>query len=577
METFIVKTGVDPQFLENVITRDISTQASIFDLVDNSIDAAKEYLSIDQKNSFDEYGLPKDYSGFKIFIRLDKNSFKIIDNCFGIPEETLSEDTLVVGKQSNHDYGLGKYGIGLKRALLKFGNNYSLLTDTSEIAFKMQFSNSDFGQTKDLIGTKLPTRYRRRTLFVVSDLKPLVNKEFSSKPWLDKLKIELTDRYGIFIKKGLKIILKPLGSKPIIIEQRFPEIIDHFNIPSVSHKMEIAEVNVSIEYGLHKHYKVDGGYGVNDLTDLAAFGWYVICNDRVIEIAIRDGKDYGWSRNWHNEYNGFIGLIRFNSPNPSYLPWDTTKTRITTDSLVFLGIKELLSEYALDFRKSKKNHIKNLKKENKKPNIISNAEIKTNNTHEQKTTTTISNKKPNNIARDINLKGVNVGVNAQPHSQSWVFLLPKQFSNTKHYVLNNVILEAKSLKIKDSPHASTLLYRSIIEESLSQFIKHKSSLSIIREHYYLHGEGKNKAHNNEHKKNISVTLSMMVDWLSNVNDIFPKDAEKKLKICTTKLRKHLKTLNNVVHCQCIINDTLVSEIILDTIELIEFFINTIES
>ncbi|MFM9597788.1 hypothetical protein ACKI1O_51850, partial [Streptomyces scabiei] len=82
-------------------------------------------------------------------------------------------------------------------------------------------------------------------------------------------------------------------------------------------------------------YKLKAKYGVNNplIKDGSPFGWYVICNDRVIEMAVREGEDYGWSKAWHNEYNGFLGHIRFNSRSVDLLPWDSTKTKIVTEDL----------------------------------------------------------------------------------------------------------------------------------------------------------------------------------------------------------------------------------------------------
>ncbi|MEX2978749.1 ATP-binding protein [Serratia fonticola] len=571
MSILTVRTGVDSRFLENVITRDISTQASIFDLVDNSIDAAKEYLNSHGEIILDEYGLPNDYSGFKIYIRLDKNSFKIIDNCFGIPDKTLESEALIVGKESSHDYGLGKYGIGLKRALLKFGDHYSLCTDTGEYAIKMQFRNTDFGQNKNLPAQKSLSRSRRKTLFVVSELKPLVIKEFENEDWLKKLKEELSDRYGIFLKKGLEIKLKPVNSKPIIIKDRFPEIVTHPHIPSrlCPKPIDVMGVKIFIEYGLHGQYNVGGGYGVNDLTNIAAFGWYVICNDRVIEIAVRDDSDYGWLRNWHNEYNGFIGLIRFNCQNVSLLPWDSTKTKITTDSLVFLEIKKFLSEFALKFRSDKKKYINYLKKNN------DNNANRQNNTSDTGNTNTNTNTNTDNT--NSNAYGQKRNKSKTEHTQQWITLLPKQFHQpSKSWILNNIIIEAKDLNIKSSPHAAALLYRSLLEETLLLFIKNTNSHEDVLAHYYQIGEGKNKSHSKEYMENQGISLAIASHWLFDNPDKFPKATKSKLRNATGRLRSHIKTLNSVVHCKHIMTDGELSTIRAHTFELLEFLVESLD-
>ncbi|GAB3418445.1 hypothetical protein GCM10027361_34490 [Erwinia aphidicola] len=568
MSTLIVRTGVDSRFLENVITRDISTQASVFDLVDNAIDAAKEHLNNEGTISLDEYGLPDNYNGFKIYIRLDKDSFKIIDNCFGIPDTTLKNDMLMVGKESNHDYGLGKYGIGLKRALLKFGTNYSLFTDTSTYAIKMQFNNFDFGDSRDLEANKTRSRGKRKTLFIVSKLKGLVKKEFQNEEWLKKLKNELSDRYGIFIKKGLQIKIKPINSKPILIKERFPVITTHPHIPSIlcPTPIDFMGVNVFIEYGLHKNYNVGGGYGVNDLANISEFGWYVICNDRVIEIAKRDGSDYGWSRNWHNEYNGFIGLIRFNCQDVSLLPWDSTKTKITTDSLVFLEIKNSLAEMALKFRSDKKRFIKFVK-DNK---LNTSTTSLPNNPLPSKSSALPSEANKSNAG----IKGEKKPIGkTTKHTQQWNTLLPENFHQPNNdWILNNLIIEAKKIVIKSFPHASSLLYRSLIEETLLVFIKNSNKYDEVIEHFYSVGEGKRKSHSQETKDNQGISLAMASHWLLDHPEYFPKDEKNKLRNATGRLRNHVKTLNNVVHCKHIMTDIELAAIRTQTFPLLEFLV-----
>ena len=39
--TIKINTGFEPNFLQNILTKDISTLDALYDLVDNSIDAAR--------------------------------------------------------------------------------------------------------------------------------------------------------------------------------------------------------------------------------------------------------------------------------------------------------------------------------------------------------------------------------------------------------------------------------------------------------------------------------------------------------------------------------------------------------
>lgn len=357
-----LKAGVDSGFLESVITRDITTMASIFDLIDNSIDAAKEHMLATKKVELDEYNMPGDYSGYEVSIALEQESFSIKDNCLGIEEEILADHALRVGKPSNHEYGLGKFGIGLKRALFKFGTHYKLTTDTGKEAFETEFTNGDLGGTSEIEATEIISTGSPFTLFVVSSLKKQVKNELTSDLWLKKLEQQIESRYGLFIDKGLVVKLKLHGHRVKKLKSNWPKFHkEHPQVPPDKWHKKAHGVDVYIEYGLHTDFVLKANYGVNNplLKDGNPFGWYVICNDRVIEMAIREGLDYGWKKAWHNEYNGFVGYIRFNSKSVELLPWDSTKTKIITDDLIFLELQDKLSEMALEFRRVKKNALKN--------------------------------------------------------------------------------------------------------------------------------------------------------------------------------------------------------------------------
>jgi hypothetical protein len=68
------------------LTRDASVQACIFDLVDNSIDAAQEEifqgLPLSERDE-----IPESYEGYEIDLTINGSELRIVDNCGGIPVE----------------------------------------------------------------------------------------------------------------------------------------------------------------------------------------------------------------------------------------------------------------------------------------------------------------------------------------------------------------------------------------------------------------------------------------------------------------------------------------------------------
>ena len=61
------------QLFVSMLTKDIELDASILDLIDNSVDGAIR-----------SRGNRKDYSGYYIHVNFDANEFSIKDNCGGI-------------------------------------------------------------------------------------------------------------------------------------------------------------------------------------------------------------------------------------------------------------------------------------------------------------------------------------------------------------------------------------------------------------------------------------------------------------------------------------------------------------
>lgn len=355
IRTIVVESGVNPKFLEDTLTQDISPLASLFDLIDNSIDAARDHL-LKSKPPLDDYGLPSDYSKYAISIRIDKNSIRILDNCLGIEEAVLSKKAFHVAAPSEHAFGIGHYGLGLKRSLLKFGTKYAMSTDTGKVAFVMRFSNKNFGGARSakLTADELSSTGRRKTLFSVSSLKTAIKYEMKDKAWFDNAVEQLSIRYASYVSKGLKISVHSITHKKFVrIDGSIPTLRTDARLPVKSHPLSIDGVDIFIDAGIHQDYFFQGekNHSLSDNREITSqFGLYFICNDRVI-VAASSSSEHGWKTKWHSEYNGFVCLVRFVSSDPRKMPWNTAKTALKTDSTLFLKVKEELQPIADFYRK----------------------------------------------------------------------------------------------------------------------------------------------------------------------------------------------------------------------------------
>lgn len=349
-----INSGVSPDFIEKTLTQDITTLEAFYDLVDNAIDAARNHIL---QNDFekDSAGLPANYHGYKVHIRIDKNSVRVLDNCLGIDEKTLTNTALYTAANSNHAYGIGYYGLGLKRALLKMGSEFSLAVDNGKSIFKCHFGSNDIGGNKDrkIYANEYLSRKRFKSLFSVSDLKDEIKNDLHNPSWFENAVRGFSLRYSIYISKGFEIIIHNITTGSFErIKGTVPTLRHDALFLPQREIINIDGVEVTIESGIHKEYtfpkEVNYSLSINKkLTE--QFGIYFVCNDRII-VAASTAKEHGWSAKWHSEYNGFVCWVRFISKEPNKLPWNTSKTAIRVDSSLFLTVRDRLKPIADRYR-----------------------------------------------------------------------------------------------------------------------------------------------------------------------------------------------------------------------------------
>jgi DNA topoisomerase VI subunit B len=120
-------------FFVRMITRDITLEDCIFDLIDNSIDGAWELagghpLSLDDET---------DLSAYKISVLIREDGFEISDNCGGITLDDAADYAFTFGRKQDaetENFSIGVYGIGMKRAVFKVG---------SEIEIRSTYNDGD--------------------------------------------------------------------------------------------------------------------------------------------------------------------------------------------------------------------------------------------------------------------------------------------------------------------------------------------------------------------------------------------------------------------------------------------------
>ena len=548
---FEVSRGVDSGYFQRLLTRDISAMESIHDLVDNSVDAARDRILFYPDAPIDQYGLPADYRGFRISLRLGATSISILDNCTGIDPATLSERVFVTGSESSHRFGIGFFGVGLKRALLRLGTTYRLHTDTGTDASRMLFGSSELGGTGTgrLSASTRSTRGVPRTLIHISGLPASVRHETGSDAWRHALVSNFSRRYGRYIAKGLSLTVNGVP-----VPGFAPGFRGDSPVPLQSANFTTDEgVQVFVDAGMHEAYRLthEQDYVKEDIYQLTnQYGWYFVCNDRVVRVASHE-TELGWSASWHQEYYGFLGWVHFVDPDVVDLPWDTKKTTIDPASAVFRQVAGQLQGFAEAYK-------------------AANKKAKKNERDGEGTSTTKAAKTSKGSASKTGKatgQSGNGADDAGAHNERWPTLLPSLGYGGSNPKLSALLDEASRLKVEDC-YSGAMLLRAVFEHALWEGLKSSGRLKDVKQRVFDLQAKDGRAFTDDQKKKFRPKLRDMVDWLSSESDFFPVDDRKEATMALRKFSQHLSELNGVTHEATLIDSGKLKIMRNDTIHLL---------
>lgn len=341
------------QFFVKMITRDLSLSDCILDLIDNSVDAAWKREGGGQAELRQDKALSK----YSISICLTPERFSIQDNCGGMTLDDAVDYAFSFGKQDAYEYGsysIGAYGIGMKRAIFKLG---------SEIRVRSTYAVSDgkresFAVPIDVdawLGSNEPPwdfdivpeehLAEEGVQISVDALNSEASGLFGSQLFCLDLRRAIARDYSLHLDRGLEISLNdlPIAGWQIELRQSAEFVPMRFTYQDRTNGNDVA---VEIIGGMAAAPPDDTE--PDDLIDRdRRYGWYVICNGRVVLAADRTAIS-GWGTDdwpqWHPQYTGFLGIILFNAVNAVALPLTTTKRNIDESSEVFRRAKPRMRE-----------------------------------------------------------------------------------------------------------------------------------------------------------------------------------------------------------------------------------------
>lgn len=349
------KAGANPTkgFFVRMITRDITLEDCILDLIDNSVDGAWRSEGSRPMGMADG----ADLSSYSIHIETSPQRFAIRDNCGGMTLDDAVDHAFSFGRKAldeQDDYSIGVYGIGMKRAVFKLGTNVCVRSTYSEEeggrqAFAVPINVDDWimNDTPPWDFDIVNDEYLEEdgVEIKVESLTSGAKLSFDSPAFIQNLRRMIARDYSLHINRGLKIILNETEVVGWKIELRQS---DDFKPMRLDYEDEVDEGRVSIEIigGMAAPPPESIDPSEDDDGD-RRFGWYVICNGRIVLAADKTTVS-GWGTDewpqWHRQYSGFIGIILFTAAKAAALPLTTTKRSIDSSSEIYRRARPRMRE-----------------------------------------------------------------------------------------------------------------------------------------------------------------------------------------------------------------------------------------
>lgn len=335
--TNVIEGNPTKKFFIEMITRDISIEDAIIDLLDNSIDGAN------RRN-------PDNYDGLYINIIINESEFIIVDNCGGFSLETAQKYAFRFGRPESapiEHNTIGRFGIGMKRSLFKMGKHFEVETQNQDNHFIVDVDVEEWSRKQQIVLDENSTPRKiddwsftynlvekrndeNGTIIKVHNLHEEVRELFKNAIFLNDLADDIQRQLNFSLLKGLVIILngRKLEGKQITM------LISEAVKPYVT---EGTLQNDKIKYRI-----VAGLGGIGNPKDS---GWYIYCNNRLV-LSADTSNLTGWgisgTPKWHIDYVMFRGVLFLDAEDTINLPLTTTKKGIDATSEIYQTVLPLM-------------------------------------------------------------------------------------------------------------------------------------------------------------------------------------------------------------------------------------------
>jgi Histidine kinase-, DNA gyrase B-, and HSP90-like ATPase len=314
----------------STLVRDIPLGRAILDLIDNCVDGAKRTRDVEN------------FDGLWVELTINRDRFIIADNCGGMDLKLAQNYAFRFGHPEGMPkthHSVGHFGVGMKRALFKLGNAFTVESRSRRSFFSVSVNVEEWKQQRDENGnddwsfknvraeefeTDTPDG-DRGTKITVTPLHSSVADEFGSELFQTSLYREIQMAQQFSLQRGLRIRINGLEttSRPLCLA--YSEIIKpaflKFSVNGVEPRVDV---------------EIFAGVTNEERTEFAEAGWYVFCNQRLI-LPADQTEDTGWT--FHPTFNRFRGYVFFDCDDAGRLPWNTMKTGVDVNAGVYKAVR----------------------------------------------------------------------------------------------------------------------------------------------------------------------------------------------------------------------------------------------
>lgn len=343
MNNLLVDSSPSKEFFINMITKDVTVESCILDLIDNSIDSHKKKKK-NQKSVID------------IWFSLEKDFFSINDNCGGMTKEIAQYKAFRFGNSEiRMDGTLGMYGIGMKRSIFKIGKNFLVESKTDNDSFKVYMDQKEWIDLRDEGNTE---SWKFHLDDCVLEFEDGVHITIN----------QLNDSFKTYLRwsKNISTLKQKIASsyKEVIKEDVTIRVNGERIVYSTDMLFESADLKTYINTITTKNAKIKiiAGVGLPSPRDA---GWNIICNGRTVIEKDRTELT-GWESSYsvdddseldmklekggrtipafHNDFARFRGYVYIDTENANELPLNTTKDGIDRQHPIYeLIYNEMIS------------------------------------------------------------------------------------------------------------------------------------------------------------------------------------------------------------------------------------------